>query len=119
MRKIPITEIKPGMKLAKTIYRADDGRILLNVGSELKESHIQRLAEYNCESVVVDDVETESEEEIALKPIKDETREKAVTLLKQSIKQIKTEGAFECEDLTEVIKEIIEYIISDPRLFII
>jgi HD-GYP domain-containing protein (c-di-GMP phosphodiesterase class II) len=115
MRKIPLTEIKPGMKLAKTIYRADDGRVLLNIGSELKEFHVQRLAEYNCESVVVYDAETESEE-IALKPIKEETREKAVTLLKQSIKQIKTEGAFESEDLVEVIKEIIEYIISDPRI---
>jgi HD-GYP domain-containing protein (c-di-GMP phosphodiesterase class II) len=116
MRKIPIAELKPGMKLARTIYRIDDGRILLSAQSELKESHIQRLIDYNCEFAVVYDTETDSEEEIALKPIKDETREKAVTLLKQSIKQIKIEGVLDSEDLMEVIKEIIEYIISDSNI---
>lgn len=116
MRKIAIAEIKPGMKLAKTIYRSDDGRILLSAESELKEWHIRRLVEYNYESVVVFDNEAEFQEEIALKPIKEETREKAVILLKQSVKHIKTEGTLDSEDLTEVIQEIIEYILSDPRI---
>jgi HD-GYP domain-containing protein (c-di-GMP phosphodiesterase class II) len=116
MRKIAIAEIKPGMKLAKTIYRSDDGRILLSAESELKKWHIQRLVKYNCTSVVVYDNEAEFEEETALRPIKEETREKAVTLLKQSVKHIKTEGTFDSDDLIEVIQEIIEYILADSRI---
>jgi HD-GYP domain-containing protein (c-di-GMP phosphodiesterase class II) len=116
MRKLAIAELKPGMKLAKTIYRNDDGRILLSAESELKAWHIQRLAEYSCESVVVYDPDIESEEELALKPIKDETREKVVNLLKLSVKQIKNEGTFESQDLIEIVQRIVEVIIADSHV---
>ncbi|HBF38040.1 MAG TPA: phosphodiesterase [Firmicutes bacterium] len=116
MRKMAIAEIKPGMKLAKTIYRNDDGRILLSAKSEIKESHIQRLLDYNYEFAVVYDNDIEFEEETVLKPIKEETRSKAVALLKQSVKHIKTDGFLECEDLVPVIQEIIEYILADPLI---
>ena len=116
MRKIAIAEINPGMKLAKTIYRNEDGRILLSAESVIKEYHIERLLEYNCEYAVVYDNENEFEEAIAVKTIEEETRTRAVALLKQSIKHLKTDGILECEDLFPVVQEIIEYILADPLI---
>jgi HD-GYP domain-containing protein (c-di-GMP phosphodiesterase class II) len=116
MRKIAIAQIKPGMKLAKTIYRNDDGRILLNAESEIKEWHIRRLLEYNCEFALIYDSETEFEEVITLKPIKEETRKKAVSLLKHSIKHINSDGIIDADNLIAVIQEIIEFILADPLL---
>ncbi len=114
MRKIAIAEIKPGMKLAKTIYRKDDGRILLRAESVIKEYHIERLREYHCEYAVVYDNEDEFGQEVPVEPIEEETRTKAVALLKQSIKHLKAEGILECEELFPVVQEIIEYILADP-----
>lgn len=116
MRKIAIAEIKPGMKLARTIYRNDDGRILLSAESVIKEYHLDRLNEYHCEYAVVYDNENELVIEEPPKPIEEETRNKAVALLKQSIKNLKTDGILECEDLFPVIQEIIEYILADPLI---
>lgn len=114
MLKIAIAEIKPGMKLAKTIYRKDDGRILLRAESVIKEYHIERLIEYHCEYAVVYDKEDECGQEVPVEPIEEETRVKAVALLKQSLKHLKADGILECEELFPIVQEIIEYILADP-----
>lgn len=121
MRKILLAEAQPGMRLAKTIYHGDDGRILLSAESELKGYHIQRLREYNCEYVYVYDATTEAPstdyyDEAALAPVKEETRAKAAALLRKTIQEVRAEGSFDSEKLEELIREITEYILSDARI---
>ncbi|MFD1954157.1 HD-GYP domain-containing protein [Paenibacillus thailandensis] len=75
MRKVQIDFVKPGDKLAKTVFQ-ENGHVLLGEGVELSERYIQRLKMLGVDVLYIEDGKTED-----LEPedtIRDETRKSAV-----------------------------------------
>ncbi|MFD2117126.1 HD-GYP domain-containing protein [Paenibacillus yanchengensis] len=58
MRLLPVTNCKPGMRLAKKIF-SEEGLVLLSEGVELTNRLIQRLSEYGIQYVYIQDAKTE------------------------------------------------------------
>ncbi|MGE5614007.1 MAG: HD-GYP domain-containing protein [Bacillota bacterium] len=54
MNKIPVSQLKPGMKLARDIV-LDDGRLLLLAGFSIKPLYIRKLEAFNIREVYVED----------------------------------------------------------------
>jgi HD-GYP domain-containing protein (c-di-GMP phosphodiesterase class II) len=115
MLKIPVDKITSGMKLAQTLYRTVDGKILLAENCRLKSSYIPKLKEYEIRHVYIQDPEEDKEEEF-LQPIREETRTQSINILKEINKQVKNNGTFNIEALNGVVISIINYILEDSRL---
>lgn len=54
MRKVTIDELQEGMKLARDVF-TENGKLLLPEGFIIKPSFIEKLKEYNIDSVYVED----------------------------------------------------------------
>ncbi|MFW5872673.1 MAG: HD-GYP domain-containing protein [bacterium] len=83
MRKLPVSLLRPGMKVGRTIYNSD-GKVLLNVGKVISENYISRLRSLGIPAIyiedgILDDVEIND-------IVADETR----TIAKTNIKKIHT-----------------------------
>lgn len=52
MRRIPIKELRPGLKLGKDLY-SFDGRLLLSKGTVIAPAHLERLAKQGISEVYV------------------------------------------------------------------
>ena len=115
MRLVPINEVQPGMVLAKTIYRPEDGRILLRADIVLKATYIRKVKNLNYEYIYIQDSETD-EEEIALKPIREETRSKAIEIFKKTVHQYRKHETLDITELTEIINEMIDHILANPQI---
>ncbi len=64
MPRIPVDQLKPGMKLAKPVT-AKNGMVMLGEGTELSETWIERIRDMDISSIYVDGppVQTLSKEE--------------------------------------------------------
>lgn len=54
MRKVSVTNLRPGLKLGRTVYGAD-GEVLLSAGYFLTESYIKKLHSWGINFVFIDD----------------------------------------------------------------
>jgi HD-GYP domain-containing protein (c-di-GMP phosphodiesterase class II) len=115
MPLIPVTEIKPGMTLAKPILRANDGLILFQNDIELKQVYIDRIKSLDLESVWVRDNPAIDESDF-LEPIKEETRMRATSILRTTFSQLKEQKNLDIVKLKNLVKEILDYILSDDRV---
>jgi HD-GYP domain-containing protein (c-di-GMP phosphodiesterase class II) len=107
------------MVLAQTIQRADDGKILLRDHTVLKPYYIQRIKNLNYSFLYVFDSQELEQEYVSLRPIKDETHQKAVQLYQKTMERLKNPKSTEKIDLNkykEVINEIIDDILSNPQV---
>ncbi len=122
-KKISVTELTPGMILAKPV-RADDGKILLHADCELKTSYIEKIIQHNCDYVYIKQSKPERAKEYLqiksppqhLKPIKDETRTKAYAVLKKVFEQVETTGTFKPAETIKVVQEIVDHILKNPKI---
>ena len=112
MRIIAIDEIKTGMKLARAIYREEDGGILLRPNIELKENYIERIKELNYSHVYVLDPE-DSGESVIYEQISEETRFRARGILKKTFKQMDTDEIINAGNMKSIINEIIDQVCSN------
>lgn len=115
MRLISIDEAKPGMKLAKAIYRAEDESILLRSNAKLKLSYINRIKALNYTYIYVQDPD-EMEESSSLEPIKQETRIKARLLLKKTYWQLKMNEKVDAVKIKNIVKEMVDQILGEPGI---
>ncbi len=111
MRVITIDEIKPGMKLARTVYREDDGGVLLRPNIELKSNYVDRIKELKYSHIYVLDP-GDSEENIIYDQVDDETRFKARGLLKKTVKMFEKDEHVNLRQLSQIVEEIIDLIFS-------
>jgi HD-GYP domain-containing protein (c-di-GMP phosphodiesterase class II) len=116
MRMVSVKEIQPGMVLARPIYRAEDGRILLPANCKLKPSFIDKINDHGCSYIYIQEPEEKQIESIFFKPIKDETRAKANAILKKTFDQVKNENIFYPGEIHEVVQEIVKHILSDSQI---
>ncbi len=115
MQMIAVEEAKPGMVLAKPILRKIDGLVLLQDNIILKQNYIEKIKTLNLDSIWVKDL-GESDESDVLEPIREETRLKATAILRTTFNQCKQEQTIDTVKLKEVVKEILDYILSDLRI---
>jgi HD-GYP domain-containing protein (c-di-GMP phosphodiesterase class II) len=111
MHIIPIAEIKPGMKLARTIYREDDGGVLLRPNIELKSNYITRIQELKYNHIYVLDP-GDAEDSIIYDQVDDETRFKARSLLKKTTRLFENDENVNLRNISIVVEEIISQLFS-------
>lgn len=117
MQVIPTDAIKPGMILAKPIYRKTDGVILLQENVELRESYINKIKQLDYDYVWIHDYDSsETETAELLEPIKAETRQKAVSMMRLTFSQFRQHVSINIEKLQTLIKEMLNYILGDSRI---
>lgn len=119
LQLIPIEQVTPGMVLAKAIQRENDGKILLRDHTVLKPFYIQRIKNLNYSFLYVFDSQELEQESVSLRPIKDETHQKAVQLYQKTLERLQNSKSNEKLDLNkykDVINEIIDDILSNRQV---
>lgn len=85
MRLVSLRQVRPGMKLGRTIF-TEDGKVLLGTGMVLTERLIAGLARSKVDAVYIDDPRTQDiEVEDVIRP---QTRTLAVETIEKTFKQI-------------------------------
>lgn len=85
MRLVSLKQVRPGMKLARTVF-TQDGKVLLGTGMTLTERLIQGLERSKVDAVYIDDPRTE--DIVAEDVIRPQTRQVAVEVIEKTVKQI-------------------------------
>ncbi len=121
MQKLPIILLKPGMKVARTVYNTD-GQVLLTSGMVLNSHFISRLRMLGIISVYVEDPLMGGVEVYDV--ISDDTRRQA----RKAIKQVYSEGkrsihagqepVIDNSAIAETINNIIEDLLSNDDLVV-
>lgn len=88
MRKVQLSMVKPGDKIAKPVFQ-ENGNVLLGQGVELNDRYIERLQNLGIDVLYIedgltDDIEPEDS-------IRDETRKEAVSMIYKTMNSIKDE----------------------------
>jgi HD-GYP domain-containing protein (c-di-GMP phosphodiesterase class II) len=109
MHILPLAEIKPGMKLARTIYREEDGGVLLRPNIELKPNYITRIQELKYNHIYILDP-GDAEDSIIDDQVDDETRYKARSILKKTAKLMEGDEKVNLRNISNVVEEIISQI---------
>lgn len=118
MRRVPVTALKPGMKVGRQV-RNSDGIVLLNAGVCLNEKYINRLLLLGIPSLYIDD---------GLLPdiqvddvIPEQTRAKAITQVKKVlIEHTKSHGGRldRTEKIYSTVNEIIDQLLNNSRMLV-
>jgi len=111
MHIISPEEIKPGMKLARTIYREEDGGVLLRPNIELKPSYITRIQELKYNHLYILD-RGDAEDRIIYDYIDDETRFNARWLLKKTFKLLEGNPSVNLRNISNIVETMIDQLYS-------
>jgi putative nucleotidyltransferase with HDIG domain len=109
MRLIAVEGLQPGMKLARAIFREDDGGILLRPNIDLKPSYIDRLKALKYHSVYILNSQV-PQEELVQEAVNEETRFKARGLLKKAAVQLLKDEKVSTQSLKNVVTELVDQI---------
>ncbi|WP_223701437.1 HD-GYP domain-containing protein [Sutcliffiella deserti] len=116
MRLIPTKSMKPGMKLAKTIYN-DHGRVLLSEGVPVTARMISRLQQLHVTFVYIEDSRTKDIHVPNM--ISDKVRKKAITTITDTFKQLEKEDTiskwFVMDQSSKKLKNLINHLLSDMK----
>ncbi|RJR12316.1 HD-GYP domain-containing protein [Candidatus Parcubacteria bacterium] len=116
MRLLPTKSMKPGMKLAKTIYN-EQGRALLSAGIPVTARMITRLQQLNVTYVYIEDARTKDLEAPTM--ISDQTRKKAITTITDTFKLLESEKKlskwFVMDQSSKDLKSLIHTLLADMK----
>ncbi|MEN6315374.1 MAG: HD-GYP domain-containing protein [Clostridiaceae bacterium] len=110
MRKVNINSIQLGAKLARTIFNSDGG-VLLSKGIELRESYIEKLKSHGVTEVYLED-----EISVNLKiedVIKEQTRNEAVVLVKNMMKNYHFSASLDVEGVKKMVNNIVDELLEN------
>jgi putative nucleotidyltransferase with HDIG domain len=116
MKKIFISDLKPGMILAKDVYNHEDGRLLLLKGFSLKPNYIDKLASLCIMHVYIDDESTiikEEVEEISEAKVFSE----AFSTIKDILTSVREGNSVEVAPVKETVDEIVQKVINNQSVF--
>lgn len=116
MRLIDIKDIKPGMILAKPVYDYNDGKVLLRQNVELREGYIERLKALQYTGLYIKDPGDSEDDLEVLEPIRQETRIKATTALKQSLLGYQQKKQAPVDQLQSMVAEMIDQIFGNNEV---
>lgn len=115
MRLISIDELQPGMRLARAIFREDDGRVLLHPNIELKSSYVDRIKELKYHHIYIMDPRLPSSE-VIVETIEEETRFKARGLLRKTAEQLVKGEAVSTNKLKDIVSELVNQVFSNLNI---
>ncbi|MCK8824163.1 HD-GYP domain-containing protein [Fuchsiella alkaliacetigena] len=115
MRKVLVEDLKPGMRVGKTIYLSD-GRVMLNAGVILKKSYIRRLEELSIPAVFIVD-ESLPNVEIP-EVISDQTRLKASMALRECMGNIELGSQLNARKVKQAVNDIVDELASKRHVII-
>lgn len=114
MRKVQIGMVKPGDKVARSIFQ-ENGNVLLGEGVELNERYISRLRNLGIDYLFIEDELTE--DIVAEDSIRDETRTQAVNLIYKTMNSFKdeivTKGRTIAPDMGRQFRQVFGNIMQD------
>lgn len=114
MRKILVSDLKPGMVLAKDVYNHEDGRLLLLKGFSMKPRYISKLESLDITYVYIDEEATPvAEEDIREEQIYSE----AFTTIKNVLTSVREGDSIEVAPVKETVDEIVQKIINNENVF--
>lgn len=115
MQKISLANLQPGMVVGRPIF-SSDGVLLLNTGTVLTEDFITRLIKIGLGSIYIknsllDDIEVPE-------VIREETRQKAVSLMQTSFDNLKKTASINVEQFEQAAKSIVDEVITNRQALI-
>ncbi|MDD4600889.1 Cyclic di-GMP phosphodiesterase [bioreactor metagenome] len=110
MLKISITNLQPGMVIGHHIYNSD-GLLLLNAGTELNVTFIKRLEKVGIGSVYIKNSFMEDLE--IPEAIREETRQKAVSLVQKSFRYLQVNARINVEQFEQAADCIVDEIVKN------
>jgi putative nucleotidyltransferase with HDIG domain len=113
MRIISIDSVQPGMILAKPIYHYDDGKMLLRENIVLKDAYINRLKDLQYTHLYIREPNDTEDDLLILEPVRQETKVKASTILKETFTAYNQNRDIHVENLQNVVSEMIEQIFGN------
>lgn len=116
MRVIPIENVKLGMRLARAIFRDQDGKVLLRPGVVLKQSYIQKIKDLEYQFIYIMDPGDNEEDILNLDPIREETLFQARGLVKKYFNLLKQNKNTDITEIKSVIGDIVDQIIRNPNV---
>lgn len=113
MIKVPVSQLKPGMKLAKDVS-LEDGRLLLLAGFLIKPLYLRKLELFNIDSVYIENSEftpiEESEEEVIYN--------KATVTVKDFFTLIKENKAADISLVKDTVSDVLEKVIENETIML-
>ncbi|MDO9534789.1 MAG: HD-GYP domain-containing protein [Bacillota bacterium] len=122
MRRVSVSSLRPGMKVARPVYDSS-GFLLLNSGLELKREYIENLKKLEIPALfIVDNLIPDVDiDDVIL----DETRKKANQLIKNIIMDIEKQPAksiskwmFADKSINNVLNDIVDQLLDNSNLVI-
>lgn len=115
MRLLPTKSIKPGMKLAKSIYN-DKGRILLSSGIPITKRMISTLENLHVTYVYIEDSRTSDIHTPSMisEPVRKEAMETIVSTFNE-MKDLTLSKKFMLDQSSKKFRELIQNIITDMK----
>ena len=116
MKKIFVSELKPGMVLAKDVYNHADGRLLLLKGFILKPSYIEKLLSLSIMFVYIDDAEavpvSKSDQ------FQDEkTYSEAFSTVENVLTSVREGKSVEVTPVKDTVGEIVHRVMEDNNVY--
>lgn len=113
MQRQPVTELKPGMKLAKDVL-LQDGRLLLLAGFTVKPLYIRKLKSFNVQFVYIEDGPYNAEEEYT----EEKLYREAHSTIRKVFSLVRDNKSADLTDVKRTVSEITQMIISDERVLL-
>lgn len=114
MRKILVSELKPGMTLAKDVYNHEDGRLLLLKGFSMQQRYIEKLDSLGIMYVYID-------EEAPIAIIEDRNEEEvyneAFSTMKDVLTTVTEGGSVQVAPVKDTVDEIVGRVINNESVF--
>lgn len=124
MRRVAVTNLRPGMKVAKPVY-SSDCQMLLNTGVEIKESYIPRLQQMGILSLYITD--DYCFPDLVIEDVVDQrTRNEAMKTVREVMNNIRIEGqrragqsaVLKVDDVSRIVSMLLDDLRSAPELMI-
>lgn len=115
MKRVHISQIKPGSRVFRTILN-DDGGTLLAEGMVLTTNFIRRLKRLGCEYVEIDD--QPYDQSISKEIITEKTKAQAVDCMKEILENINRGKTVELDSAKQVVNCIIEDVIDKQEIML-
>lgn len=111
MRYLPLEFVNENMRLAKTIYREDDGKVMLSRGTRLKYSYLQRLRLLNYSHIYIMEPGDTEEDIKFLEPVREETRVQARITVREAIRSARQNRPVQMDNIHKVVNEIMDQVL--------
>lgn len=112
MNKVPVSELRPGMKLAKDVYLSD-GRLLLLSGFVIKPRYIRKLELFDIPYVYIEEGEKVPLEEISEERVYSE----AFHTIKSVLSSVREGKELDVIAVKETVNDIVHKVINNESVF--